>query len=198
MGGDELHPIGIDLEENGPGFVIAGPPKSGRSTLLVAATESLLRAGTRVVLVTPRRSPLRELQGRDGVLGLLNADSREDDLEELVEGRAQGAYVVIVDDAELLYDTRLDEALESVIRKGADGGIGLIAAGTTDSLSGQYRGFSVEARKSRNGLLLTPQSPSEGELFGVRLPANSGGGPAGSGLLVSGGAFMPVQAVMST
>ena len=198
VGGDELHPIGIDLEENGPGFVIAGPPKSGRSTLLVAATESLLRAGTRVVLVTPRRSPLRELQGRDGVLGLLNADSREDDLEELVEGRAQGAYVVIVDDAELLYDTRLDEALESVIRKGADGGIGLIAAGTTDSLSGQYRGFSVEARKSRNGLLLTPQSPSEGELFGVRLPANSGGGPAGSGLLVSGGAFMPVQAVMST
>ncbi|MFI1484576.1 FtsK/SpoIIIE domain-containing protein [Streptomyces sp. NPDC020747] len=197
VGGDELHPIGIDLEDNGPGFLIAGPPKSGRSTALVAATESLLRAGTPVVLVTPRRSPLRELEGREGVLGMLNADSRESDLEELVENLAEDSYVVVVDDAELLYDTPLDEALESVIRKGADGGIGLVAAGATDSLSGQYRGFSVEARKSRNGLLLTPQSPSEGELFGIRLPANSGGGPAGSGLLVSGGAFMPIQAVMN-
>ncbi|GGV77850.1 cell division protein FtsK [Streptomyces griseoloalbus] len=197
VGGDELQPIGIDLEDNGPGFVIAGPPKSGRSTLLVAATETLLRSGTPVVLVAPRRSPLRELEGRDGVLGLLNADSREDDLEELVNRASGGSYVVIVDDAELLYDTSLDEALETVVRKGADGGIGLIAAGSTDSLSGQYRGFAVEARKSRNGMLLTPQSPSEGELFGIRLPSNSGGGPAGSGLYVAGGSFMPIQAVMN-
>ncbi|MEU3159142.1 FtsK/SpoIIIE domain-containing protein [Streptomyces griseoincarnatus] len=197
VGGDELQPVGIDLEENGPGFVIAGPPKSGRSTLLTAATETLLRSGTPVVLVAPRRSPLRELEGREGVLGLLNADSREEDLEELVDKASGGSYVVVVDDAELLYDTRLDEALETVVRKGADGGIGLIAAGSTDSLSGQYRGFAVEARKSRNGLLLTPQSPSEGELFGIRLPSSSGGGAVGSGLFVAGGSFMPVQAVMN-
>ncbi|MEU3841775.1 FtsK/SpoIIIE domain-containing protein [Streptomyces sp. NPDC028635] len=197
VGGDELHPVGVDLEENGPGFVIAGPPKSGRSTILLAATESLLRSGTPVVLVTPRRSPLRDLEGRDGVLGVLNADSREDDLEELVGKAPNGSYVVIADDAELLYDTRLDEALEAVVRKGADGGIGLLAAGTTDSLAGQYRGFVVEARKSRNGLLLTPQTPSEGELFGIRLPANSGGGPAGSGLFIAGGTYMPVQGVMN-
>ncbi|MDL2081560.1 FtsK/SpoIIIE domain-containing protein [Streptomyces sp. GXMU-J15] len=197
VGGDELRPIGVDLDENGPGFVIAGPPKSGRSTLLLAATESLLRAGTPVVLVTPRRSPLRDLEGREGVLGVLNAESRGDDLEDLVEGVSDGTYVVIVDDAELLYDTNLDEALEAFIRKGADGGLGLIAAGATDSLSGQYRGFAVEARKSRNGLLLTPQTPSDGELFGIRLPANSGGGSVGSGLFVSGGSFMPVQAVMN-
>ncbi|MCT7352113.1 FtsK/SpoIIIE domain-containing protein [Streptomyces sp. 15-116A] len=197
VGGDELQPIGIDLEENGPGFVIAGPPKSGRSTLLVAATESLLRSGTPVVLVAPRRSPLRDLKGCKGVLGLLNADSREEDLEELVDQAPDGSYVVVVDDAELLYDTRLDEALEAVVRKGADGGIGLLVAGATDSLSGQYRGFAVEARKSRNGLLLTPQSPSEGEMFGIRLPSNSGGGSAGSGLFVAGGSFMPIQAVMN-
>ncbi|MGI5393466.1 FtsK/SpoIIIE domain-containing protein [Streptomyces sp. CA-251251] len=197
VGGDELHPIGVDLEESGPGFVIAGPPKSGRSTTLMAATESLLRAGTPVVLVAPRRSPLRDLEGRDGVLGLLNADSRESDLDELVAKANGGSYAVVVDDAELLYDTSLDEALETVVRKGADGGIGLIAAGSTDSLSGQYRGFAVEARKSRNGMLLTPQSPSEGELFGIRLPANAGGGPAGSGLFVTGGSFMPIQAVLN-
>lgn len=197
VGGDELHPIGIDLEENGPGFVIAGPPKSGRSTTLLCAAESLLKAGTPLVIVTPRRSPLRDLEGREGVLGVLGADSSGYDLEEIQEQLDGRPYVVVADDAELLYDGPLDEALEGVIRKGADGGVGLIAAGTTDTLSGQYRGFAVEARKSRNGLLLTPQSPADGELFGIRLPANSGGGQAGSGLFVSGGSFMPVQSVTS-
>ncbi|MFE1090820.1 FtsK/SpoIIIE domain-containing protein [Streptomyces albidoflavus] len=196
VGGDELAPLGIDLEEDGPGYVIAGPPKSGRSTALRSAAESLLARGTPVILVLPRRSPLRTLEGRDGVLGILDSESREDDLEELEEKAAGRPYVVLVDDAELVYDTSLDEALEGVVKKGADGGVGLIAAGTSDTLAGQYRGFVVDARKSRNGLLLTPQSPQEGELFGIRLPANSGGGPAGSGLMVSGGTFQPVQAVM--
>ncbi|WP_328319005.1 FtsK/SpoIIIE domain-containing protein [Streptomyces sp. NBC_00388] len=196
VGGDELRPMGVDLVEAGPGFVIAGPPKSGRSNALVCAAESLLARGTPVVLITPRRSPLRELEGRPGVLGLLNAEHDEDDLEELLEQAAGRPYVVLVDDAELLYDTTLDEALETVVKKGADGDHGLIAAGTTDSLASQYRGFATEARKSRNGLLLTPQTPQEGELFSVRLPSNAGAGPVGSGLLITGGTMMPVQGVM--
>lgn len=196
VGGDELAPRGIDLEESGPGFVIAGPPKSGRSTALMCAAESLLAAGTPLVLITPRRSPLRELEGRPGVLGVLNAESREEDLTELVELAEGRPYVVVADDAELLYDTRLDEPLEGLLRKGADGGFGLLTAGTTDALSSQYRGFVTAARKSRNGLLLTPQSSQDGELFGIRLPSNTGGGAAGAGLLASGGSFVPVQGVM--
>ncbi|MGW8725303.1 FtsK/SpoIIIE domain-containing protein [Streptomyces sp. NPDC055808] len=196
VGGDELAPVGIDLDESGPGFVIGGPPKSGRSTTLMCAAESLLAQGTPLVLVTPRRSPLRDLGGHEGVLGVLDAEAREDDLEELLEKAEGRPYVVLADDAELLYDTRLDEALEALLRKGADGGLGLIAAGTTDSLSSQYRGFVTAARKSRNGLLLNPQSSQEGELFNIRLPSNIGSGQPGSGLLVSGGSFRPVQGVM--
>ncbi|MEV7525067.1 FtsK/SpoIIIE domain-containing protein [Streptomyces sp. NPDC091371] len=196
VGGDELTPLGIDLEESGPGFVIAGPPKSGRSTALMCASESLLAAGTPLILITPRRSPLRELEGRPGVLGVLNAESREEELRELTELAGDRPYVVVADDAELLYDTRLDEPLEALLRKGADGGLGLLTAGTTDALSSQYRGFVTAARKSRNGLLLTPQSSQDGELFGIRLPSNTGGGASGSGLLASGGSFMPVQGVM--
>ncbi|MEV5946884.1 FtsK/SpoIIIE domain-containing protein [Streptomyces sp. NPDC051993] len=196
VGGDELAPIGVDLEESGPGFVIGGPPKSGRSTALMCAAESLLAQGTPLVLVTPRRSPLRDLEGREGVLGVLDAEAREDDLEELVEKAEGRPYVLLADDAELIYDTRLDEALEAFLRKGVDGGLGLIAAGTSDSLSSQYRGFVTAARKSRNGLLLNPQNSQEGELFNIRLPSNIGSGQPGSGLLVSGGAFRPVQGVM--
>ncbi|PSJ26992.1 cell division protein FtsK [Streptosporangium nondiastaticum] len=197
VGGDELQPVGVDLQELGPGFVIAGPPKSGRSTMLLGAARLLLRLGTPLVLITPRRSPLRDLADEPGVLGLLGSDDSTSDLEELTEKAEGRPYVVVVDDAELLYDTSLDEALEEVIRSGMDGDHGLIAAGTTDSLAAQYRGFVVEARKSRNGVLLMPQGASEGELFGVRLAANSGGGGTpGNGLLVRAGQAMPVQGVL--
>ncbi|WKU46453.1 FtsK/SpoIIIE domain-containing protein [Streptomyces sp. VNUA116] len=194
VGGDELQPAGVDLQESGPGFVIAGPPKSGRSTVLLAATRSLLRRGTPVVLITPRRSPLRDLASEEGVLGVLGADNTEDELQELLEKAEGRPYVVVADDAELLYDTLLDEALEKVIRTGMDGDHALLAAGSTDSFTSQYRGFVVEARKSRNGLLLMPQSAQDGDLFGLRLPANVSSGGVGSGLLVRGGEVTLIQA----
>jgi DNA segregation ATPase FtsK/SpoIIIE, S-DNA-T family len=196
VGGDELHPLGLDLEEHGPGFVIAGPPKSGRSTTLAGAALSLLRAQVPLIVVTPRRSPLRAWQGRDGVLGLLNAESTKKELEDLlaqVEGRQFG---VVVDDAELLYDSPLDKALEEVVKSGIDGANAVVAAGTIDSLASQYRGFVARSRKTRNGLVLSPRAPGEGELFGVRFPSNAGSGPVGSGILITGGAMTPLQSAM--
>ncbi|MFC7513256.1 hypothetical protein ACFQV4_37155 [Streptomyces thermocarboxydus] len=89
--------------------------------------------------------------------------------------------MIVVDDAELLYDTPLDEALEEVVKRGMDGGLGLIAAGAVDTLSSQYRGFVVQARRSRTGLLLSPQGTQDGEMFSIRLPSNVGGGPTGRG-----------------
>ncbi|QEV19539.1 FtsK/SpoIIIE domain-containing protein [Streptomyces alboniger] len=195
-GGDELSPLGTDLEESGPGFVISGPPKSGRSSTLMAATMSLLQRGTEVILVTPRRSPLRELASEEGVLGSLNAESSSDELEALTQS-ARGPYVIVVDDAELIYDTPLDEAVEEEIRRGMDGGLGVIMAGAVDTLSSQYRGSVVQARKSRNGLLLSPQGSADGEMFNIRITSNSTtGGPTGRGLLVTGGEVVPAQAVL--
>lgn len=52
-GGDSLAPLGVDLLAHGPGAVIAGPPRSGRSSALLTATQSLLSRGTPTVLVTP-------------------------------------------------------------------------------------------------------------------------------------------------
>lgn len=193
VGGDELEPIGVDLDESGPGFVIAGPPKSGRSTALLVAARSLLRNQVPLVLVTPRRSPLRVLENEPGVLGVLSAESDERDLRELI-GRTDGKYAVVADDADMLYDSDLDRALEEVAQSGRDGGIAVIAAGATDTLNSQYRGFVVEARRSRQGIILSPQTPSDGELFNVRV-STSGGGPVGRGILVRSGQMMPIQAI---
>ncbi len=61
VGGDELAPVRVDLAEVGPGFLVSGPARSGRSTALACMIQSL-PAG-RAVVVCPRRSPLRGAGG---------------------------------------------------------------------------------------------------------------------------------------
>ncbi|GII90932.1 FtsK/SpoIIIE domain-containing protein [Sinosporangium siamense] len=192
VGGDALAPVGVDLLAHGPGAVVAGPARSGRSSTLLTAAESLLERGTPVVVVTPRRSPLRELEGRDGVRAVLTADG------DLRAATAElGSYVVLVDDAELISpDSPLGMALEETLRSGRDAEHGLIIAGTTGDLTSAYRGFAAEARKARTGLLLSVQSPADGDLFNVRLPRGAAGGTPGRGLLVTVGTVTPMQAAL--
>ena len=69
LGGDELAPVGADLDVDGPAFVIAGPAGSGRSTALATMGRWLLGQGRATVVVAHRRSPLQRLAGEPGVLG---------------------------------------------------------------------------------------------------------------------------------
>ncbi|MEV4392075.1 FtsK/SpoIIIE domain-containing protein [Nonomuraea sp. NPDC049607] len=189
-GGDALTPLGFDLLAHGPGAVVAGPSRSGRSSVLVTAARSLVAAGTPVIAVAPRRSPLRELADAVAVL-----DGNATNLPELVADLSQ--YVVVVDDAELVNpDSPLGTALEEVLRSGRDGDHGLLIAGATGDLAVVYRGFVAETRKSRTGVLLSVQGPTDGDLFGIRLPRGAGGGPPGRGLLVTTGNVTPVQTAL--
>ncbi|PKK12695.1 FtsK/SpoIIIE domain-containing protein [Thermomonospora sp. CIF 1] len=201
VGGDTLGPVGVDLLNHGPAFMVAGPPRSGRSTALLTMVASLLDPAVGgglvpVLLLTPRRSPLQALKGRPGVLGVLDADATEDDLLEAI-GR-EHRYVVVVDDAELLDDTDLDDALRGVLRTARDGEHAVVLGGTTEDMNRGYRGFLAEARRSRSGVLLSADSPDDGELFGLRLPRNSGAlaGPTGRGLFVVQGAHFPIQVAL--
>lgn len=189
-GGDSLAPLGIDLLAQGPGAVIAGPSRSGRSSVLLTAAHSLIDRGTPVIAVAPRRSPLKQLAGAVAVL-----DGNADNLQELVADLHE--YVVLVDDAELINaDAPLGMALEEVLRSGRDGDHALLIAGTTGDLAVAYRGFVAETRKSRTGLLLAVQSQADGDLFTIRLPRGTAGGPPGRGFLVTTGNITPVQAAL--
>jgi S-DNA-T family DNA segregation ATPase FtsK/SpoIIIE len=209
-GGDALAPLGLDLLGQGPAAVIAGPARSGRSSCLLTAARSLLQRGTPVLVVTPRRSPLRDLAGSPGVLAVLDGNARSvagetgdgfgglpgaKDPLALVNGHER--YVVIVDDAELLSpESMLGLAVEEMLRGARDGEHGLVVAGTTGDLATAYRGFTAEARKARTGVLLSVQSPADGDLFNVRLPRGAVGGPPGRGLLVISGTVTPLQAAL--
>jgi S-DNA-T family DNA segregation ATPase FtsK/SpoIIIE len=194
-GGDELGPVGIDLSADGPGAVVAGPPRSGRSTALLAMAASLLSQGTPVLAITPRRSPLRALEGTAGVLAVLGADASESQVDKALENLKQ--YVVLVDDAELLADSMLSEPLRGLIVSGRDADHGLVLAGTTTDLGRAYSGFIPEALKSRCGLIVAVDSPGDGDLFGVRLSRNAGPGPLGRGLLIRPGRAEPIQIATS-
>jgi S-DNA-T family DNA segregation ATPase FtsK/SpoIIIE len=202
VGGDELGPIGIDLMAEGPGFIVAGPPRSGRSTVLLTMGRSLLDAkvgeGTvPVVLICPRRSPLQSLANHPGVLTVLDADANEVNLEDAIADVDR--YVVLVDDAELLADTPLDQVLAAQLHKARDTEVGVVIAGTTQDLSRSYHGFIQDARRSRSGLLLDIRSPDDGDLLGLRLPRDHNPtGPTGRGLFVSLAVATPIQGALST
>ncbi len=189
-GGDSLAPLGLDLMAQGPGAVIAGPSRSGRSSVLMTAAESLISQGTPVIAVAPRRSPLKSLRAARAIL-----DADATNLRELVAELHH--YVVLVDDAELIDpDGPLGSALEEILRSGRDGDHALLLAGATTDLTVVYRGFAAETRKSRTGVLLSVQSQADGDLFSIRLPRGTVGGPPGRGLLVTAGNISPVQAAL--
>ena len=190
-GGDQLSPQGIDVRDEGPGVVVAGPARSGRSTTLLTMARSLIAAQTPILVITPRRSPLRALEGTPGVIAVLGADF---DIEVLrAELNPLDRYVVVVDDAEMLFDAPNSPILERIIVTGRDADHGLILAGTTGDLGRCYTGFIPTALKSRCGVLVTVDTPDDGDLFGVRLPRNAAPGPLGRGLIFRPGRVAPIQ-----
>jgi S-DNA-T family DNA segregation ATPase FtsK/SpoIIIE len=200
-GGDELGPVGVDLLAEGPGFTVAGPPRSGRSTLLMTMVLSLLdpklgEGTVSVLLICPRRSPLRALESQPGVLAVLGADADEDVLLEAISDHER--YVIVVDDAELMYETPLDDALANLLRQARDREHGMIIAGIASELSRAFQSFLASVPKSRTGVLTAIESLDDGDLLGARLPRNiSIGSPTGRALLIQPGKTLPIQSAVS-
>ena len=113
--------------------------------------------------------------------------------------QALGPVAVVVDDGELLTDAPCAVAFEAVLREGRDGQRALVVGGTTGEMVNGYRGYIVEARKTKSGLLLSPEHPMEGELLGIKPPRSAVGPmPKGRGLLVLRGSYLPVQVPLPT
>jgi S-DNA-T family DNA segregation ATPase FtsK/SpoIIIE len=196
VGGDELAASGPDLA-GVPTFAVGGPPRSGRSTALAAIARSLTRAGTAVVIVAPRPSPLRELAGLPGVRALItDPDVPRTDFRAALGGIDTPTAVVVIDDAELLLHSEIEPDLVALARGAAGPGWALVVGGNADALSTALSGWIAQVRRNRAGALLAPQSSTESELVGARIPAGmiGGQGPQGRAYLHLGtGRFRTVQ-----
>jgi S-DNA-T family DNA segregation ATPase FtsK/SpoIIIE len=71
------------------------------------------------------------------------------------------------------------------------GDLVVAVAGSSDRMAATYRGLTVEARSGRCGLLLSPNSPMDGDLLDARVPL--GEPRPGHGFLAVRGAVTPIQ-----
>jgi len=191
VGGDEGDCLGVDLAADGPGFVVAGPAGSGRSTTLLTMGWSLLTGGASALVVAPPRSPVRELVGHPGVLGAFGAGEGP----ALSGALSAGTHplVVLVDDVEFLQgDSGIEDELMALLRAGGDPTRALVVAGSAAELAQQFRGLGAQARKNRLGLILAPSGGLDGGLLGLRVPRGDERTP-GRGVLVRRGTLTNVQ-----
>jgi S-DNA-T family DNA segregation ATPase FtsK/SpoIIIE len=192
-GGDAAQPVGLMVL--GSSALVAGPPRSGRSTTLRTMAGWLGRHGTAVVAVTSGASALAGLAGSVGILDVVDVvDSVA--VRRLRTLLASGPDLcVVVDDVEHLLDTEAEEVVLHWFKSPTRGAGSLLVAGRAADLSGLFRGLSVVARRSGQGVLLHPSSYADGDLLGVRLSgAEVTERLPGRGLLVSEGQTQEVQA----
>jgi S-DNA-T family DNA segregation ATPase FtsK/SpoIIIE len=158
-----LAPAGLPLHD-GEHAMVAGPPRSGRSSALLAlAAAARSNRDLRVSGVALRHSPLR---------GSTHLDDTFFDaatlamLADVVEASDQ-ANLVLVDDADLIDDHSGVFARLLGMRRPD---LHLVVAGRNDVLRSAYGHWTRDVRRSRAGLLFQPDPDLDGELFGVRLP----------------------------
>ncbi|WP_033346543.1 FtsK/SpoIIIE domain-containing protein, partial [Catenuloplanes japonicus] len=196
VGGDEVVPLGPDLADI-PTFAIGGPPRSGRSTALLTVARSLLERGTGILVVAPRRSPLRDLAGLPGVSAVVqDAGVAATDFRKMLQSMPQDTGAVIVDDAELLAQSDIDGDLNTLARGAAGNGWGLVVAGNAEALSLGLAGWLTQLKRNRSGLLIAPQSITDGELIGLRIPRGiigQSGNPGRAYLHLGDGVLTAVQ-----
>jgi DNA segregation ATPase FtsK/SpoIIIE, S-DNA-T family len=176
VGGDELTAFGPDMGAGIRSFVIAGPAQSGRSTVLCHMARCFLRNGVRLVLCTPRESPLAALESEAGVLQLITGNKLTDAevVEALSTASPEDPIVLMMDDAEELRRRReADEELKAAVTRGAQRGVSVIVAGDEAEVCSGFSGWQAELKKAKRGLLLSPATHRSGDLIGAKLPRSA-------------------------
>ncbi len=186
LGDSTLSPAGLELYEH-EHVLIAGPPRSGRSSALCAIAQVLTSSPGRpaILALAPRRSPLRDCPHVDRVIAAC------DELEAAAAERTSGPLVILADDAESIDDP--GGVLEGLM-KSPDGRVTVVAAGRSDSLRRAFGHWTQQVRESRCGVLLVPDYDLDGDLLGVTLPRLNRLAPVpGRGFLAVSGACEGIQ-----
>jgi DNA segregation ATPase FtsK/SpoIIIE, S-DNA-T family len=178
VGGDQLTSFGADLAGPAPTFLVAGPPRSGRSNLLAVMTRSLLDAGAETVLLLPRRSPLEPLfTGVHGIRAIFTGTETPAGELQAVLSTDDGPVVLVIDDGELVRDSSELTFLREWIRTAAGAGGALVLSGNIAEVGGGFSGWQTDVRSNQRGALLSPRNLFDGDLLGVRLTRSVIGGP---------------------
>ena len=194
-------PVGID-ERSEPAFVdvteshflICGPRRSGRSTVLstIATRLATFETPPPLVLLAPRRVDLPA--GLDWVSVVSGLDgcenwcaSSQDELRDAL------GTIVLIDDADELLEIVAADALARTMKWARDHDIRFVVAAETHAAQRAFGGWIAELKKDKQGLLLDPDVEVDGDLLSARLPRRKIPFPPGRGYLVARGEVRLIQ-----
>ncbi|MDQ2724746.1 MAG: FtsK/SpoIIIE domain-containing protein [Actinomycetota bacterium] len=187
----DLAPAAIVLYEH-EHATMAGSARSGKSTALLTLAAALRRVDPQatVIGVACRRSPLRGHPLIDKLA------TTTDEIPALLDTAlvASGPTLVLIDDADGIDD--LDGRIAQLISNGRSN-VHVAIAGRADVLRTQYGHWTQTVRRSKAGLLLSPNLDLDGDLLGARLPSRLHMEMSqGRGFLVCDGGLGLVQVAM--
>ncbi|RII42766.1 hypothetical protein DWB68_05360 [Galactobacter valiniphilus] len=188
VGGDTLSGFRLAWPLDG-GFSVAGGRGTGRSSALSMLLAQLHAEGDhRLVVVGSKPSPFTRTAEELGVPWISSTDTDASTMMGLLP--PEGAVTVLVDDAELLKGTPLEQALMGIKFRAQ-----FIAAADLDAAPNLFSGPFAEAKRSRLGLVLSPSTAVSGaQIYGQSIPRTLlGRRTPGGGVLAWHGAWIEAR-----
>ncbi|MDQ6670023.1 MAG: type VII secretion protein EssC [Chloroflexota bacterium] len=173
---DELEPLYVDLRD-GPHFVIGGPPRGGKSTLMrtwiLGLIASLPRDRLRVYLADFSHAGLN---GRDGLPGvrMIHDGAELVTLLDEIESAADVAVarVLAIDDLDGLQrstDSGTLDRLQRLVRARRSG-VHVLLVGSSSSLGASYEGFGHAIKETQTGFLVGGSDYEDLQVLGINVP----------------------------
>ena len=179
---------------NSGGFVVAGPPRSGKSTALEALISAAPPSVSGVVVVAYHESAFT--QSAPGRRVAVGPDDGERLLREVLEGSEQD-LVLAVDDLHEFAHTDVELAFSDILRKARAQRWMVVASASAEAVRRAFDGALRDVRGNKSGILLQPDSEVDGDIVGLRLPRTiNAAWPAGRGYLVTDGTFELCQVAL--
>lgn len=183
IGGRNIAPIGVPLGGHRElAALVAGPPRSGRSTALGTVAHQLTERAVCWIAGHGAAPPL------PAHVDQLDAAAPED-FAAWLNTHPGGA--VLVDDIDELIGSPVDDLLTDYLQHGRRAGGIVWASGRSDTLANAFRGAVAELRRRQTGLILQP-GRRDGELLGAQL-GPAGRAAPGRGALVIRSRAVPIQ-----
>ena len=195
IGGDQAEPVELAVNKL-TGFLVAGPPGSGRSMTLRLLAKQCPAFERGSIFIS--RDPLlnRTFATLDGTILPPSPAGLADLVDKLDALQPAGTNppTVMLDDVDQL--TFFDAgAIEKVAWLATEGAIRVVASTTTEAASLAHRGLLAYLRAARNGIVLHPDERGASDVF--RTSLNDAEDPGvqvpGRGALVLNGHVTPVQ-----
>ncbi|MFV0461734.1 MAG: FtsK/SpoIIIE domain-containing protein [Nostocoides sp.] len=186
---EDLHPCGFSPRSQRR--LILGSPGSGRTTALTTLAVTAAGHGERAVLITT--ADVSYVLGTPLPEHLIVAPESDvgGGIAQLADTRETRRVHVLLDDADRLVGTPLEERILGLIRDDPDRFV-VSAVAETGQLARLFRGLVVDVAAHRCGLLLGTHGPAESDVFGITNRRATGGVP-GRGWLIDSGVATWVQ-----